>query len=156
METRINYILLLVIIIVGVAAGNIISEWISSRSINKQAAAQIVEKAKPSSEIKQELSSQTDETVKEIEPEKINEPRETIKLSPDGHKQSETTDIPADSEELITQRKLDENGLRLSKKCNEWTIVHKDMNTASSERGMNKHCSQYYDYISFGALPESN
>ena len=82
--------------------------------------------------------------------------QETIKLSPEKQVEAEIISQPANSEQLIKQRKLDENGVRLAKTCNEWTIVHKDMQTQTSERGMNKHCAEYYDYLSFGNLPNSN
>jgi len=82
--------------------------------------------------------------------------RETVKLSPDNQTDPKTITPPSNTKELLEQRKLDENGVKLSKKCNEWTVVHKDMNTPSSERGMTKHCSEYYDYLSFGNLPDSS
>ena len=160
MQQKINYIALLIMIILGVAIGNLTSSWLTTKYNNTKAenAANLVPKvlSDTTSDIsknktinKPEQNRSTGESTRELA-------RETVKLSPKNQTQAEETTPAASSEELIEQRRLDENGLRLSKKCNEWTVVHKDMNTPSSERGMNKHCANYYDYISFGRLPDAN
>ena len=59
-------------------------------------------------------------------------------------------------EQLIEQRKLDDNEIRFTNICSEWTVAHKDMQTQSSERDMNKHYEQYQDYIKSGLSPRSN
>jgi len=157
MESKINYFLLLLVIVSGVAIGNLLSNWISVHHIEQKASSQVTQTSEipkiiPETTIS--LPEKVDQVEAKSDP--VSEPRETVKLSPKDYVDPELDQAPANSEEMIEKRKLDENGLRLSKKCNEWTIVHKDMNTASSERGMNKHCSQYYDYISFGTLPNTN
>ncbi|MFK7815323.1 MAG: hypothetical protein AB8B92_03225 [Gammaproteobacteria bacterium] len=154
MNPKANYVGLLVLIILGVAVGNLASSFITTKYIHKQ-------NEKNSTEVSKTAANApivTTKTKSESKPNKVT--RETVKLSPetqsDSHAQSETPKNPADHKKSIEQRKIDENGLRLAKTCNEWTIVHKDMQTQTSERGMNKHCAEYYDYLSFGNLPNSN
>lgn len=142
MESRINYFALLIVITIGVLTGNLISNLITAKYIN----AKVENKTIEISKVKPETPT------KQITPAIM---QETIKLSPDKPIESELKEKPVNQEQLIEQRKLDENGVRLAKRCNEWTIVHKDMNTQTSERGMNKHCAEYYDYLSFGNLPNS-
>lgn len=154
MEPKINYVFLLLLIIFGVALGNLASSLIAKKYFDKDAeiATQVIPQAPVIKESLPEASTS--------QPEKLAKPQETVKLSPEGssesEKESQAVEKPADTKHLIEQRKIDENGIRLAKRCNEWTTVHKDMNTESSERGMNKHCSEYYDYLSFGNLPDTN
>ena len=154
MEPKINYVALLILIILGVAVGNLASSFITTNYLNKEREKEATEVSKA---IPTTTPSQSSNTTKLEKPETT---RETVKLSPEAQQESQiepkATENPVDHEQLIEQRRLDENGLRLSKRCNEWTTVHKDMNTPSSERGMNKHCAEYYDYFSFGSLPNSN
>jgi len=151
MEPKINYVTLLILIILGVAVGNLASSFITSEYLHKQDKKEVSElpTKTPAHPAKSTISTNSEPVT-----------RETVKLSPERPSESQTapnaTEAPVDSEQLIEQRRIDENGIRLSKKCNEWTVVHKDMNTPSSERGMNKHCAEFYDYLSFGTLPNSN
>lgn len=142
METRINYFALLIVITVGVAAGNLISNWITAKYIDAEVEKETIEISKvvPVAPPKQIAPANT---------------QETIKLSPNISVESKAIENPVNQEQLIEQRKLDEIGIRLAKTCNEWTVAHKDMHTQTSERGMNKHCAEYYDYLSFGNLPNS-
>lgn len=150
MEPKVNYVGLLVLIILGVAVGNLASSFITAKYFHKENEKTSIDISKAATtEPLKATKSESDETI-----------RETVKLSPetqsDSHTQTEITENSADQKQSLEQRKIDENGLRLAKTCNEWTIVHKDMQTQTSERGMNKHCAEYYDYISFGNLPNSN
>ncbi len=147
MEPKINYVTLLVLIILGVAVGNLASSFITAKYFQKEHVKKIADGSKAAP----------------ITPSKPSKPEtapETVKLSPEKQSSSQATpeasENPVTPEQLIEQRKLDEDGIRLAKTCNEWTVVHKDMNTQTSERGMNKHCAEYYDYLSFGNLPNSN
>jgi len=159
MEPKINYVALLILIILGVAIGNLTSSLIATKYFN----------IKPQETVKQsEPKAPAVTTVIEPKPAEPSKPqtnetdiaRETVKLSPEPDAASNNkpgaADSSVDPKKLIEQRKLDENGVKLAKRCKEWTVVHKDMNTPSSERGMNKHCSEYYDYLSFGTLPDAN
>ena len=151
MESRINYFALLIVITIGVTAGNLFSHWITDKYFDLE------EKPLPEHKLEQIINNQSN--VLPEKPSQTETPvttQETIKLSPDNQTEREETKPPANSKQLIEQRKLDENGVRLAKQCSEWTIVHKDMNTPSSERGIKKHCAEYYDYLSFGSLPNSN
>ncbi len=149
MQPNINYLTLLILIILGVAIGNLTSSLIASKYINNKHEKETLEISDTSAtnHIKHAETSESEKTVT---------PQEIIKLSPEDREDLETSENSIDHKQLIEQRKLDENGVRLAKRCNEWTIVHKDMNTQTSEKGMNKHCSEYYDYLSFGNLPDSN
>jgi hypothetical protein len=151
MQPKLNYVTLLILIILGVAVGNLASSFIATKYINKnEQKNESVGGPKVANKI-----SKHQEPVKPTDPpENI---QETVKLSPEQQPKSlfkpKLPKDPAEQKQLIEERKLDENGLRLAKTCNEWTIVHKDMQTQTSERGMNKHCAEYYDYLSFGNLP---
>lgn len=133
MESRINYFALLIIITVGVTAGNLISNLITAKYIDAE-----VEKA--SVEISNELSTKPKKALQTIK--KLTKPT--------------AIENTASQEQLIEQRKLDENGIRLAKNCSEWTVAHKDMNTQTSKRGMVKYCEQYQEYIRTGTLPPTN
>jgi len=144
MEPKINFVTLLILIILGVAVGNLVSSFITTKYFQK-------EHVKETAETSKVIPTSPSKTTKSVKPETF---RETVKLSPEQQsvtsKAPEVSEDPVNSEQLIEQRKLDEIGIRLAKTCNEWTVVHKDMNTQTSERGMNKHCAEYYDYLSFG------
>jgi hypothetical protein len=154
MQAKINYVTLLILIILGVAVGNLASSFIAAKYFNDyEQRSDLAEESKTvNNTVKHEERIKPSNTPKDIQ--------ETVKLSPEESPKSlfepKAPKDPAEQKLQIEERKLDENGLRLAKTCNEWTIVHKDMQTQTSERGMNKHCAEYYDYLSFGNLPESN
>lgn len=152
MQARINYLFLFIVITLGVISGNLVSNWITSKYTSKE----VILQSPIEPEQATNTSLQTKVPEKQIEAEIKTGPRETIKLSPENSDKPTNAEIPVNSEELIEQRKLDDDGIRLAKQCSEWTVVHKDMQTKTSERGMNKYCDQYYDYISFGTLPDTN
>jgi hypothetical protein len=133
MESRVNYILLLIVITIGVATGNLISNWIIASYLS-------AEVEKTSVEISKALSNRPKKNQKII-----NKPTKSI-----------VTEDASSQQSLIEQRKLDKNGIRLAKNCSEWTVAHKDMQTQTSERGMKKHCELYDTYIRTGALPHNN
>ncbi len=150
MEPKSNYVGLLVLIIFGVAVGNLASSYITAKYLHKE---NKIISAKEPKDITTIPENSTETKIHDIT-------RETVKLTPESltepNSKSEVTPNPTEHKLLIEQRKIDENGLRLAKTCNEWTVVHKDMQTQTSEKGMNKHCAEYYDYLSFGNLPNSN
>jgi len=158
MEPKINYIALLILIILGVALGNLASSWFTVTYMERKDEKEIID----APEVATKDLSKNIEPLEPLKPREVKDStkaeviRETVKLSPKSQNEAEKIAAPANPKQLIEQRKLDENGVKLAKKCNEWTVVHKDMNTPSSERGMNKHCSEYYDYLSFGTLPDPN
>jgi len=158
MEPKINYVFLLLLIILGVALGNLASSWFAAKYIDNN-----IEKAHTGTpkvlveDASKPTPTQEADTSPEVKaPTRTETIRETVKLSPENQTNPKTVAPLPNTKELLEQRKLDEIGVKLGKKCNEWTIVHKDMNTETSERGMNKHCSDYYDYLSFGNLPDSS
>ncbi len=132
MEPKINYFALLILIILGVAIGNLTSNWVTAKYLE-------AEVKKTSVEISKALSKKPKNTQQTIK--KLVEP---IKFK-----------NVANQEQVSNQRKLDDNGIRLAKTCNEWKVAHKDMNTQTSERGMIKHCEQYQEYVNTGTLPIS-
>ncbi len=132
MGSRINYIALFIIVTVGVATGNLISNWITAEFVESE-----VEKATKA--ISKEISTQT----KEVE--------QKVKIEQEKPKIQKITS----QEYLMKQRELDDTGIRLAKKCSEWQIAHKDMQTQTSERGMKKHCEEYKNYIETGVLPNN-
>ena len=152
MEIRINYLALLLVIIIGVASGNILSNWFVERYSGNEQTRHISKDVEKKSKT---VAEPTNELLEETESNKKTHERETIKLSPNDQTPSHLSQEPVNTEEQIEQRKINETGVRLAKQCSEWTVVHKDMQTKTSEAGMNKYCDQYYDYVSFGTLPEA-
>ncbi|MEJ2114878.1 MAG: hypothetical protein P8X88_02230 [Gammaproteobacteria bacterium] len=132
MESKINYFALLILIIFGVAVGNLMSRWITAKYLE-------VEVKKTSVEISKALSKNPKNTQQTIK-----KPVEIMKIG-----------NVADQEQISEQRRLDDNGIRLAKTCNEWKVAHEDMNTQTSASGMTKHCEQYQKYINTGTLPVS-
>jgi hypothetical protein len=132
MASRVNYIALLIIVTIGVTAGNLLSNWIIASYLSAE-----VENA--SVEISKALSK------KKKNQKIINKPIKPMI----------TEDVP-NQQLLIEQRKQDKDGIRLANNCSEWTLAHNDMQTQASERGMKKHCGQYEDYIKTGELPRHN
>ena len=133
MESRINYLALLIVIIVGVCAGNLVSNWITAKYIE-------TEVGKATAEISKVLTTKSKNT------------QQTGKKKT----QQIIAEDTISQEQLFKQRKLDDDGIRLAKNCSEWTVANKDMQTQTSERGMHKHCELYHEYIRSGSLPDSN
>ncbi len=131
-ESPINYIALLLVIIIGVIAGNLISNWITANFIE-------IEVQTTNVEISKEATKQTEKVEQ-----KVNKQQETPKIQ-------EITN----QEYLMKQRELDDIGMRLAKNCSEWQIAHEDMQTQTSERGMKKHCDEYKSYIETGVLSDN-
>jgi hypothetical protein len=101
------------LIILGVAAGNFISSWITAKYIEADIETASVKISKtPSTQAKKS--------------------QQAIKK----HPKSDIAKNTPDQEQLSEQRKLDDNGIRFTKTCSEWTVAHKDMQTQTSERGM--------------------
>ena len=133
MSQKFNYIALLVIIILGVAAGNLLSHWFTTDST-------YTETQNTSTKISKKITNQINMTDQD----------------PEKHMEGSKIQEIINEEILIKQRKTDENGIRLAKNCSEWQVAHKDMQTQTSERGMIKHCDYYQQYIKTGELPPSN
>ena len=133
MEPRFNYIALLIVIIVGVTAGNLISTWLTTKTVesesNHASAESPKEIATKAKEKKQESNNQVEPIIAEDD---------------------------STQEQLMKQRRYDPNGSRLAKNCNEWRQANKDMNTQTSKLGMTKHCDIYDEYVRTGVLPASN
>ena len=133
MEPRFNYLGLLIVIIIGVTASNLISNWITTKSIEMEA-----------SEAPVVLPKDISRNAKEKKQEGIDLMEPTI------------VEDPVPQEQLIKQRKYDDNGSRLAKNCNEWREADKAMNTQTTKREVAKHCEIYEKYVKTGELPQTN
>lgn len=142
MDAKFNYLVLLLIIIVGVTTGNLLSNWIAGKFTTTETNKIVVEESEPEIE------------VPELETEKLSNPPEDASTT---NQQDATAPEPQNTNkltqsELIDQRRLDKDGIRLGKTCEEWRQADKDMDTPTSNRGVDKHCGDYELYLETGVL----
>ena len=142
MHDKPNYLILLLIIIAGVTVGNLLSDWISEKlnpttanNIAIETPAPVIETPELETEtLIDSTENSNNKTQQEtVEPETITTPKLT-------------------QSELIEQRRLDKDGVRLGKTCDEWRQADADMDTPSSKRGVNKHCGDYELYLETGVI----
>ena len=103
MQTSMNYLFLLIVIVIGVATGNILSNLIIAKYFSQEFIIQTIKNPVSTPETTPEVIK----PVKEDKPKDNSASRETVKLSPNDQVSSEIEPSPLNSEELIEQRKLD-------------------------------------------------
>ena len=142
MEAKFNYLVLILIIIVGVTTGNLITYWITNELTESEIERLSVEASNPVIE------------VPKLKTETLTErPEESTETVQQESSEPETTVTPEMTQsELIAQRRLDKDGIRLGKTCDEWRQADKDMNTLTSKRGVDKHCGDYELYLETGVV----
>ena len=128
-NTTVNYLLLLLVILVGVAGGNLIADWVTAQ-INTYRA----EKTTPAAKSGRAGATQSQE--------------------PAGMKIPLAGDlIRGQQEQAREQRRRDRDGVRLSQACEEWRRMNAQLNSETTGAEMKKHCGIYERYVQDGILP---
>lgn len=129
-DNDINYLALLAVIVVGVASGNLLSNWVTAKVIEIQ-----VQEA--SFEASKALGAQIQSSRKAA-----------------AAQANRTADSIAENEEQIRQtRRGDRTGVRLQQACNEWRKADAELNSYTTKAEVAKNCDRYENYIQIGTLP---
>lgn len=142
MQSNQNYLVLLLVIIVGVTSGNLLSAWVGKQFAPED---KILKTSEINKLIEDEATAETESNIESTEPE-----LETERIEPPAFE--EQNDTALTQTELIDQRRLDKDGIRLAKTCEEWKQADEDMHTTTSKRGVNKHCGDYELYLETGVV----
>ena len=135
MEPRFNYIALLIVIILGVTAGNLISAWLTNEDVETESNQASAEKSKSVVVKGKNVDAEQDS----------NDPvKPTIAANLE------------DQDQLMKQRKYDPDGSRLAKICNDWRKADEEMDTQTTKIESAKHCEIYEKYVRTGELPTTN
>ena len=128
-DTSVNYLLLLLVILIGVAGGNLIADWVTAQ-IN---------------------AYRTEKTP--IQP-KSGRAGTTRGQEPSGTKIPFAGDlIRGQQEQARDQRRRDRDGVRLSPTCEEWRRMNAQLNSETTGAEMKRHCGIYERYVQDGILP---
>jgi hypothetical protein len=133
MNTHTDYFLLWVVIISGVAIGNLASNFITASYIEAKAKQTAVE-------VGAALKEQT---------EKMD--RETAAIQA-ARAEAAQAHMDEQTAQQQAQRSADATGQELSRACAEWTRAHSSMNSYTTRSEMNKHCVRLERYVETGAL----
>jgi len=126
-NTTINYLALLLVILVGVAGGNLIADWVTAQ-----------------------ISAYRTDKV----PAKPGRAGATHAPEPAGTKIPIAGDlIRGQQEQAREQRRRDRDGVRLSQACEEWRRMNAQLNSDTTNAEMKKHCGLYERYVQDGVLP---
>lgn len=125
----INYLVLLLVILVGVAGGNLMADWIRGHIAAYRAQQPAGGAAKTSGP----RSSQAQEPA-----------GSTIPFAGDL--------IRAQQEQAREQRRRDRDGVRLARACEEWRQANAQLKSETAATEMKKHCGIYERYVQDGVL----
>jgi hypothetical protein len=125
----INYLLLLIVIVLGVVIGNLLSHWLGGMlgyragydldTLSRSAAAA--------------ATQARDGAVSQA--------------------QKAAGALASLQDQAREQRRRDREGLRLLAPCEEWRKAHAQLNTATTQTEMQRHCGLYERYVEHGVLP---
>ncbi len=129
-----DYLLLLIVIIVGVTVGNLLSNWITARVALYQTEQALIE-------FNEQLSTQisTDTTR-----------RQTQRLASN---RASTEKTRKQELQIRQQRANTRIGQFLAKSCEEWKATDQRYASRTSQLEMEKACQQYDDYLNTGMVP---
>jgi hypothetical protein len=129
-STNINYLILLLVVLLGVAGGNLLSDW-----VGVQIAAYRGEHAAPKpAKSGRAGAGQAPETGSA----KLPMPGDLLHMA---------------QEKIREQRRLDRDGVRLSRACEEWRKANAQLHSYTTDIEMKKHCGIYDRYVQDGVLP---
>ena len=129
-ESKVSYLLLLLVIAAGVAIGNLAADWIGARLVayrTDQALAGLSESAAAGA------ARATDAALEQA--------------------QKAAAALGASAEASREARRRDREGRRLMQTCEEWRTAHAQLNTPTTHAEMQKHCGLYERYVEHGLLP---
>jgi len=128
-KNDINYPALLAVIVFGVAAGNLLSNWVTAKVIEAQ-----VQYA--TAEVNKNINAQ------------ITSSREAA-----NEQARRTAEATAASEEQLRQmRRQDATGVRLAQTCNEWQKADAELHSYTTKTETSKRCDHYERYVESGSI----
>ncbi|WP_018233127.1 hypothetical protein [Thioalkalivibrio thiocyanodenitrificans] len=125
-----KYLALLVVIAIGVTAGNLLSTWITMKVVEHQMEQALVG-------ISNEVTTQMNKVQ-----------RETSVLRAKARAESEALES-----RRRQQRLADKTGAALARACEEWQRAHEEFKSYTSETESAKHCGRLERYLTTGAVP---
>lgn len=128
-DEGINYLLLLIVIIVGVMIGNLLSALVTATYVNYQAK-QVV------AEVSQALQNQA----------------HAAQMAEHQSQQLIVENQLARQEMVRAQRANDTNGVALGRACTEWRNADANLSSYTTRTEAAKHCTRYDHYIQTGRV----
>jgi sensor c-di-GMP phosphodiesterase-like protein len=125
-----KYLTLLIIIVIGVTAGNLLANWIAMKVVEHQVEQALVG-------ISNEVTTQMNKAQ-----------RETSELRAKARAESE-----AQESRRRQQRLADKTGTALARACEEWKRAHEEFKSYTSETESAKHCGRLERYLTTGVVP---
>ena len=120
-KEKFNFVALFVTIALGVAAGNLMSNWITARVVEYQTKQALIEFCK----------KKTDRATEES-------------------RVRNAAQSAAMQEALRRQRAADRTGTKLAQACLEWRKADSDLKSYTTRTEVEKNCSRYEKYLSTG------
>ena len=128
--TTINNLVLLIVIVIGVAGGNLLADWLSAQI----AAYRGESTGKGASKTGRAGGGQAQEPAAT----KIPMPGDIIRTQ---------------QEQTREQRRRDRDGVRLGQTCEEWRQASVQLKSETARDEMKRHCGIYERYVQDGVLP---
>ncbi len=133
LNTHTDYFLLWIVVISGVAIGNLVSNFITASYLEAKA-------EQTAAQIKSEVHQQATQTQRES---LAQQARDASALEVQQAQQLE---------QLRAERRQDSHGQQLSRACAEWTRANASMNSYTTQSEMNKHCGRLNRYLDSGMV----
>jgi hypothetical protein len=134
MKSNTDYFLLWIVIISGVAIGNLASNFITASYLEAKAKQTAVEVG----------------TALKAQAEKLD--RETAAIQA-ARAEAAEAHMDEQTAQQHAQRRADATGQELSRACAEWTRAHSSMNSYTTRTEMAKHCDRLERYLDTGIAP---
>lgn len=140
-KNRLNYLLLLATITIGVMLGNLLSTMIITKVAGYEAKKALAESTKF-----------LEQTVREIE--KDAQRSQQQRAAQQAEAQKALARQQADAQKVrVRQRAADVNGLKLARNCEEWRQADLKRSSYTTQTEAAKHCQRYEKYLETGFLP---
>lgn len=127
---HVDYLLLLLVITIGVAAGNLLSNWITARIAVYQLEQSVTE-------LSEQLTGQQAASTQ----------RQQQHLEQSRQQQEQRR------QQTRNERANSRTGLFLAKSCDEWKATNQRYDNFTSQQEMRKACNQYEKYLETGISP---
>jgi mannitol-specific phosphotransferase system IIBC component len=128
-----DYFLLWLVIISGVAIGNLVSNFITAKFLEAQAA---------------QVASDVNAAVRQ----KAAEAGHAQDAQQAADEQAQEAQMAQQLEQQRDERRSDANGQQLSRACAEWTRANTSMHTYTTQSEMNKYCARLERHVDTGVL----
>lgn len=128
-KSDINYPALLAVIVLGVAAGNLLSNWVTAMVIEAQV---------------QHATAEANKTINA----QIKSSRDAANMQ--ARRTAEAT--AASEEQLRLMRRQDATGVRLAQTCNEWKKADAELHSYTTKTEASKRCDDYERYVESGSI----